>query len=69
MSFQFDIETDLASLLQPLQIPGPDMLVDGYDQYTQDQEVVDITPEYSSEEANDSSPLRADDCMSSPVFI
>jgi len=46
-----------------LQLAGPDMLIDGYDQYNQQEnDVVDISPEDASEEQAEA-PSRADDCM------
>lgn len=46
------------------QLAGPDMLIDGYDQYNQrqDAEVVNITPDDASEEPAEDT-LLADDCM------
>lgn len=39
------------------------MLIDGYDQYAQqDAEVVDIQPD-DAEDTQDEAPLRADDCI------
>ncbi|KAK5071922.1 ubiquitin-specific protease ubp15 [Lithohypha guttulata] len=51
-------------------LAGPDMLIDGYDQYTQqDAEVVDIQPD-GAEDTQDEAPLRADDyeAMKKHVF-
>ena len=51
-------------LFSKLQLAGPDMLIDGYDQYNrQDSDVVNITPDDASEEAADVElePM-ADDC-------
>lgn len=44
-----------------LQLAGPDMLIDGYEQFNQETEVVNISPDDHSEEAGEP-PLRADDC-------
>lgn len=44
-----------------LQLAGPDMLIDGYEQFNQETEVVNISPDNHSEEAAEP-PLRADDC-------
>lgn len=44
-----------------LQLAGPDMLIDAYDQYTHDEnEVVDIQPDGDSD--SQENVLRADDC-------
>ena len=45
------------------QLAGPDMLIDGYDQYNQRQEaeVVNIRPDDASEEPAEDA-LLADDC-------
>jgi hypothetical protein len=45
------------------QLAGPDMLIDGYDQYNQRQEaeVVNIRPDDASEEPGEDA-LLADDC-------
>lgn len=46
-----------------LQLTSPDMLIDGYDQYSQqDNEVVNMSPDDASEEPADAQP-RADDCI------
>ena len=47
------------------QLAGPDMLIDGYDQFNQrqDAEVVNITPDDASEEPAEDT-LLADDCRS-----
>ena len=59
-----DADTDLSSRLDELQLAGPDMLIDGYDQYNQQEnEVVNISPENGSEGPAEALP-RADDCMS-----
>jgi hypothetical protein len=59
-----DSEADVRSSLRGLQLAGPDMLIDGYEQYNhQIDETVDIRPDDHSEEATDA-PIRADDCMS-----
>ena len=52
-----------------LQLAGPDMLIDGYDQYNQQEnEIVNISPEDGSEEPAEALP-RADDCMSSHLLV
>jgi hypothetical protein len=57
------MDTDIPSQLEQLQLAGPDMLIDGYEQYNQqDNEVVNISPEDGSEEPAEAQP-RADDCM------
>jgi hypothetical protein len=57
------MEADVRSSLRDLQLAGPDMLIDGYEQYNQqNEEVVNITPDDRSEEATEA-PIRADDCM------
>jgi hypothetical protein len=57
------MDADIGSLLDRLQLTGPDMLIDGYDQYNQqDNEVVNISPDDASEEPSDVLP-RADDCI------
>lgn len=57
------MEADLEPLFDRLQLAGPDMLIDGYDQYNQQEnEVVNISPDEGSEEPTDTLP-RADDCM------
>ena len=57
------MEADIRSSLRNLQLAGPDMLIDGYEQYNQqNDEVVNITPDDPSEEAAEA-PIRADDCM------
>ena len=50
------------------QLAGPDMLIDGYDQYNQRQEaeVVNIAPDDASEEPAEDT-LLADDCMYPPA--
>lgn len=59
-----DSEADLSASVRNLQLAGPDMLIDGFDQYNhQNDEVVNIAPDEPSEEPADT-PLRADDCMS-----
>ena len=56
------MEADLRDSLRDLQLAGPDMLIDGYEQYNQQSdEVVNITPDEPSEEAAEA-PIRADDC-------
>ena len=55
--------TDLKARFDDLQLAGPDMLIDGYDQYNQQEnEVVNISPDNGSEE-NTETLIRADDCM------
>lgn len=45
-----------------MQLAGTDMLIDGYEQYNQQEnEVVNITPEDASE-GQAEAPVRADDC-------
>lgn len=53
-----------ANKMSEFQLAGPDMLIDGYDQYNQrqDAEVVNITPDDASEEPAEDA-LLADDCM------
>ena len=54
--------TDLAIHLDQLQMAGPGMLIDNYNQYNQQEdEVVNISPDDASEEPVDTAP-RADDC-------
>lgn len=53
---------DKRQCLRNPQLAGPDMLIDGYDQYNQQEnEVVNISPGEQSEDAAET-PLRADDC-------
>ena len=60
---------DLEPLFGRLQLAGPDMLIDGYDQYNEkENEVVNISPDEGSEEPTDALP-RADDCMNLPLQI
>lgn len=55
------METDEDCVFWARQLAGPDMLIDGYDQYNQQEnEVVNISPDDASEEPIDA--LRADDC-------
>lgn len=55
--------------LRDLQLAGPDMLIDGFDGYNQQEnEVVNISPDEHSEDAADST-LRADNCMYSTPFM
>jgi hypothetical protein len=58
------MDADVESLFSRVQLTGPDMLIDGYDQYNeQENEVVNISPDEASEEPTE--PIRrADDCMS-----
>jgi hypothetical protein len=53
---------DLSFELSGLQLAGPDMLVDEYEQYNNDRpDVVDISPDGASEEPAEVEPM-ADDC-------
>lgn len=55
-------EADLRFELSGLQLTGPDMLVDEYEQYNNDRpDVVDISPDGASEEPAEVEPM-ADDC-------
>ena len=57
------MNADVDSLFSQLQLAGPDMLIDGYDQYNQQEnEVVNISPDDASEEPAETLP-RADDCI------
>jgi hypothetical protein len=57
-----DSETDLSLELSGLQLAGPDMLVDEYEQYNNDRpDVVDISADGASEEPAEVEPM-ADDC-------
>ena len=57
-----DSETDLCLGLSGIQLAGPDMLVDEYSQYNNDQQdVVNITPDDTPEEPAEAE-LMADDC-------
>ena len=59
-------DTNFAARFDRLQLAGPDMLIDGYDQYNQQEnEVVNISPDDGSEEPAEA-PQRADDCMWPP---
>ena len=59
------MDADVDSLFAELQLTGPDMLIDGYDQYhQQENEVVNISPDDASEEPTETLP-RADDCITS----
>ena len=61
------MEADVRSSLRDLQLAGPDMLIDGYEQYNQhNDEVVNITPDDHSEDTAEA-PVKADDCMSPRV--
>lgn len=54
---------DLVDRVSDLQLNGPDMMVDDYEQYNNDrQEVVNISPDDPSEDPEPE--IRADDCMS-----
>lgn len=56
------MEADIRDSLRDRQLAGPDMLIDGYEQYNQQEnEVVNISPDDHSEEAAEA-PIRADDC-------
>lgn len=58
------MDADKLLCLRNLQLAGPDMLIDGYDQYNQQEnEVVNISPGEQSEDAAEA-PIRADDCES-----
>jgi hypothetical protein len=57
-----DSEADLSFELPGLQLAGPDMLVDEFEQYNNDQpNVVNISPDDASEEPVEVEPM-ADDC-------
>jgi hypothetical protein len=57
-----DSEADLGFELPGLQLAGPDMLVDEYEQYNNDRpDVVNISPDDASEEPAEVEPM-ADDC-------
>jgi hypothetical protein len=57
-----DSETDLSLEQSGLQLAGPDMLVDDYEQYNNDRpDVVDISPDGASEEPAEVEPT-ANDC-------
>jgi hypothetical protein len=57
-----DSEADLSLELPGLQLAGPDMLVDEYEQYNNDRpDVVNISPDDASEEPAEVEPM-ADDC-------
>ena len=52
---------DITDRVSNLQLNGPDMMVDDYEQYNNDrQEVVNISPDDPNEEAEPD--IRADDC-------
>jgi hypothetical protein len=56
-------KADLCFELSGLQLTGPDMLVDEYEQYNNDRpDVIDISPDGTSEEPAEVEPM-ADDCM------
>ena len=56
------MSTDRLLALSELQLAGPDMLIDTYDQYPQQEnEVVNISPDEHSEDAAEAS-IRADNC-------
>ena len=65
LPFTMDILTDeLVPLLRTIQLGTPDLLVDGYDQYSRrDSDVVNITPDEGSDGPADTEaePL-ANDC-------
>jgi hypothetical protein len=55
-------QADLVARVGRMKLAGPDMLIDGYEQYNQQEnEVVNITPDDGSDEPAEAS-LRADDC-------
>jgi hypothetical protein len=57
-----DSEADFGLELHGLQLNGPDMLVDEYEQYNHDRpDVVNISPDDASEEPAEVEPM-ADDC-------
>lgn len=59
----------LTCVIDAIQLAGPDMLIDTYDQYAQqDNEVVDTTPDDASEEQGEAA-LRADDCELRRILI
>jgi hypothetical protein len=63
------MDADVVSSLKRMQLAGPDMLIDGYDQYANhDNEVVNISPDDASEEPSETLP-RADDCMLFSISI
>lgn len=63
------MNTDFEFVFGRLQLGGPDMLIDDYDQYNQQEnEVVNISPDDASEEPADAPP-RADDCMNTPLYL
>lgn len=56
------MNADILSSFEEMQLAGPDMVLDGYEHYNQQEnEVVNISPDDPSEEAAEP-PLRADDC-------
>ena len=60
------MDADELQCLRKIQLAGPDMLIDGYDQYNQQEsEVVNISAGEQSEEAAEA-PIRADDRKSLP---
>jgi hypothetical protein len=60
-------KADLVFELSGLQLAGPDMLVDDYEQYNNDQpDVVNISPDGTSEEPAEVEPM-ADDCTCDDV--
>lgn len=60
-----NMDTDQLRAFVDLQLTGPEMLIDGYDQYNQQEsEVVNISPDDHSEDATENV-LRADSCESS----
>ena len=55
---------DLAGDLATMQLNGPDMMVDDYEQYNNDrQEVVNISPGPEEPIEETEVEIRADDCM------
>lgn len=50
--------------LEVEQLAGPDMIIDGYEQFNQQEnDVVNISADEHSEDAAAENILRADDCM------
>lgn len=57
------MDTDITASLADLQLSGADMLIDGYDQYNQQEnDVVNISPDDASDDHAEAAP-RADDCQ------
>lgn len=62
-TYSIHSETDLCLGVSGIQLAGPDMLVDEYSQYNNDQQdVVDIPPNDTPEEPAEAE-IMADDCM------